>query len=102
MQLQLVFVGKTALSPIDAAIDRYLERLVHFVPTRVHHVKAEKILPKAREARIREKESDRILDLVGKEGSLIVWDRRGRALDSVGLAGFLQQLVDRGGPRFGW
>ncbi|MBP8645520.1 MAG: 23S rRNA (pseudouridine(1915)-N(3))-methyltransferase RlmH [Syntrophobacteraceae bacterium] len=99
MTLNLVFVGKTALPSIDIAIERYLGRLGHYIPTRVYQVRAERILHKSIEETVRERESGRILDLVGKEDYLVVWDQRGREFDSVGLAGFLERLRAEGAAK---
>lgn len=99
MTLNLVFVGKTALPSIDIAIERYLGRLGHYIPTRVYQVRAERILHKSLEETVRERESGRILDLVEKEDYLVVWDQRGREFDSVGLAGFLERLRAEGAAK---
>jgi 23S rRNA (pseudouridine1915-N3)-methyltransferase len=96
MQLHLVFVGKTAFADVDAGIERYVNRLNHYLPTRIHTVKAEKISPGGMEETVLEKERERISRLIGKkEDYLIVWDRCGKHLDSVGFARALEKLSDR-------
>ena len=96
LRLHLVFVGKTSFPEIDAGINRYRERLRHYSPTQIHIVKAEKIGKKAPEDKIKELEGERILKLVGESGHLLVWDQRGKQLDSIGFARFLQKIKHQG------
>jgi 23S rRNA (pseudouridine1915-N3)-methyltransferase len=96
MHLHLVFVGKTANPDIDASILRYLERLRRYVSTEIHLVKAEKITKHLTENLIRDREGERILDLVNKRGHLVVWDQRGQGMDSPGFAQYLRTLQDQG------
>lgn len=92
-RLHCVFVGKTQVPDFDVAIERYLDRIGHYVPMEVHTVKAEKITPKVREDEVRSREAQRILKLTGKGACLVVWDERGRQLSSVEFAHFLDRLL---------
>jgi 23S rRNA (pseudouridine1915-N3)-methyltransferase len=96
MRLHLVFIGKTQLLEMETGIRRYLERLQHYISVNVHIIKAEKITAKGLEDAVRERESERVLKLTGGRGHLVLWDQAGRDLDSVQLAHFLKELVDRG------
>jgi 23S rRNA (pseudouridine1915-N3)-methyltransferase len=93
MRIHLVFVGKTAFGDIESAIGRYLERLRHYCPVEIHYIKAEKITAAAGDRLVRERESERILKLAGRQGHLIVWDQRGRDLDSHGLSKLMEKLI---------
>jgi 23S rRNA (pseudouridine1915-N3)-methyltransferase len=101
MQIHFVFVGKTGFSDIDTAINRYIDRLRHYVSTEVHLIKAEKINPRSIEDTICETETQRILKLMGTRSSdyVIVWDQRGHQLESVDFARFLQRLRNEGVSR---
>jgi len=90
-----VFVGKTQFSDIESAIQRYMDRLVHYVPIQVHTVKAEKVTPKVPEDEIRTRETQRVLKLAGKGSCLVVWDEKGRLFSSVELAQFLDRLMEQ-------
>lgn len=96
MRIHLVFIGKTAFRDIDLAIGRYMERLQHYCPVEAHYIKAEKITGAAGDEVVRERESERILKLTGHGGHLIVWDQRGRELDSPGLSKLLEKLMASG------
>jgi len=93
MRIDLVFVGKTAFADLESAIDRYVERLRHYCPVEIHHIKAEKISAAVGDHLVRERESERILKLAGRRGHLIVLDRGGRELDSSGLAKLMEKLM---------
>ncbi len=95
MKLHLIFVGKTAFPDLDTAINRYVERLGHYIPTTVHIVKAEKMTRSVPDDAVREKEGARIMNLTGKEGFLVVWDQRGKHLDSPELARTLERIQSR-------
>lgn len=92
----MVFVGKTAASDIDAAIQRYLRRLQHYASTDIHIVREERIAKGASERTIQERESNRILELIDNRGYLLVWDRCGREMDSPAFAGLLERLQNQG------
>jgi 23S rRNA (pseudouridine1915-N3)-methyltransferase len=96
MHLHLVFVGKTATVNIDEAIRGYLARIKHYADCEVHIIKAEKMVKKTPATLIQERESERILDLVQGQGHLLVWDRRGRELDSPAFARFIDNLHSQG------
>lgn len=93
MRIHLVFVGKTAFSDMESAITRYLERLRHYCPVDMHHVKADKITAAVGDRVVRERESERIMKLTGRRGHLIVWDQRGREIDSMGLSKLMEKLA---------
>jgi 23S rRNA (pseudouridine1915-N3)-methyltransferase len=94
MHIHFVFVGKTAFPDVDAGIKRYMERLRHYTPLTLHLVRPEKITKSIDDDAVREREGERILSLVGKEGRLIIWDQRGRQLDSLELARFMERLQE--------
>lgn len=96
IHLHLVFIGKTTFPELDAGIQRYLERLRHYVLADVHTVRAEKLTPKIQEDLVREREADRVLRLMGKQDHLIVWDQRGQQMESPEFAKSLKKLIEGG------
>jgi 23S rRNA (pseudouridine1915-N3)-methyltransferase len=96
LHLHLVFIGKTTFPELDAGIQRYLERLRHYVLADVHVVRAEKLTPKVQEEQVREREADRVVRLLGKQDYVIAWDSRGQQMESPELAMFLKKLIEGG------
>jgi 23S rRNA (pseudouridine1915-N3)-methyltransferase len=96
MRIHLVFVGKTGFGDLESAIARYVDRIEHYCHIQTHYIKAEKITPSSSESTIREKESERIVKLVGRQGHVTVMDQSGREYDSPGLARFIERLNDSG------
>lgn len=92
MRIHLVFVGRTAFHDMESAIERYVKRLGHYCRLEIHYIKGEKISIGAGDQMVRDRESERILKLAGRDAHLIIWDRSGRELDSVGLSKLLDRL----------
>jgi 23S rRNA (pseudouridine1915-N3)-methyltransferase len=101
MHIHVVVVGKTADIELSHGMERYLERVRRYVAADVHVVRAERIRRNVPDRCVREREGERILSLVGGRGRLLVWDARGRELDSTAFAHFLQRFRD-GGLRDLW
>jgi 23S rRNA (pseudouridine1915-N3)-methyltransferase len=59
----------------------------------IHYIKAEKITSASGEQLVRERESERILKLAGRQGRLIVWDQKGRQLDSSGFSKLIERMI---------
>jgi 23S rRNA (pseudouridine1915-N3)-methyltransferase len=96
MHLHLVFIGKTAFPELETGLGRYLDRLRFYIPAQIHVVKTQKISPKAGEEAVKEKEAERVLKLLGKRDFLVIWDQRGKHLDSLGFARLLDQFRSNG------
>lgn len=77
-------------------MDRYLERLKHYLPVQVHYVKPEKIAAGTNENIVRIRESERVEKLFNHQGHLAVLDPGGREFDSQGFSRFLRKLMDSG------
>ena len=99
MQLHLIFIGKTSLPEALEGIPRYLGRIEHYCRVRVHTVRAEKIAHGTSEPLVQQKETKRILELVGTDHPLVAWDQRGTQLSSPGLAKLVSGLENSGVPR---
>jgi 23S rRNA (pseudouridine1915-N3)-methyltransferase len=96
IHLHLVHVGKTAFSELDQGVQRYLDRLRHYAAIEIHLVKAEKVTEKGNDDRVKEREGERILKLMGKQDMLIALDRRGKQMCSEEWAAYLDGLARAG------
>lgn len=96
MRLHLVFIGKTAFADLETGINRYLDRLRHYIPTQLHILKAERIPPRGEQEAIKDREAEPLLRLVAKRDCLVIWDRGGKAIDSIAFAGFLDDRRNSG------
>lgn len=96
MRLNFVFIGKTGFPDLETAIGRYIDRLHHYLPTEVHVLKAERLTAKSNSSLLMEREAERVLRLVEKQDRLIVWDQKGRQLDSSGLALMCERFLNEG------
>ncbi len=73
-------------------MERYLARIRHYATVDVRIIKPEKITKKIDEETIRRKEGQRILESLERQSLTLAWDERGRQLDSIGFADFLQEI----------
>ncbi len=96
MKLHLLFVGKTSFPELDQAIERYLSRIRHYVPTEVHVVKPEKITARGEAQKVMDKEGEKILKTCDLRDTLVAWDPGGRAMSSTGFAQFWENLFKQG------
>lgn len=96
MRLHLIFIGKTGFPELERGIARYLDRLQHFVPTRIHVIKAGRIGPKAAPEAVMLHEANRVLALLQDGDFLVAWNPGGKEHDSLEFAKFLGGLQRRG------
>jgi 23S rRNA (pseudouridine1915-N3)-methyltransferase len=96
MELHFVFVGKTAFPDIDQTVKRYLKKIRSFFPVSVHIVKEEKETKHRNPAEIMDKEAERILRIVEREGYIVSWDRTGKMMSSEEYANLFRQWMDKG------
>ena len=95
MRLELLFLGKTREAYLASGIKDYLKRLSHYIKVEIITVKEGKIKKGESENIIIEKESRSLLQNV--QGSYFVClDRTGKQLDSLQLAGQLQNWEMQG------
>lgn len=96
MELNFVFVGKTAFPEVDETVKRYLRKIRAFIPVYVHIVREEKEVKHKLPEEIMDKEAERILKITGKDGYVVSWDRSGKMMTSEEYAGVFRKWMDRG------
>ena len=91
MKISFLWMGKTAERWLQEVIDKYVDRLKHYVTLSVEIVPALKNLPKQDVAKQKEMEGDALLNRIAPTDEVYLLDERGAAYSSEGLAEFLQK-----------
>ena len=91
MKITFLWMGKTTERWLQEGIDKYVERLRHYVSLSVEIVPAPKNLPKQDVAKHKEMEGDAFLNRIAPTDDVYLLDERGMAYSSEGLAEFLQK-----------
>lgn len=95
MRFELLFIGKTKESYLAAGIADYAKRLARYIPTEIKTVKEKKINKSEPENLQIEKASETLRQNI--QGSyLVCLDRKGKQLDSLGLAAQLDRWEMQG------
>ncbi|MGC8718762.1 MAG: 23S rRNA (pseudouridine(1915)-N(3))-methyltransferase RlmH, partial [Thermodesulforhabdaceae bacterium] len=87
---------KTAFPDIEQAVKRYLKKIRFFLPVFVHIAKEEKETKHRLPQEVMDKEAERILKFVKRDGYLVSWDRSGKMMTSEEYAGLFRQWLDQG------
>ncbi|BDD87101.1 23S rRNA (pseudouridine(1915)-N(3))-methyltransferase RlmH [Desulfofustis limnaeus] len=95
MKIELLLLGKTKESYIEAGIKDFSKRLRHFVPLELVHLK-EKRYTNRSDHEIMALQSAVFNQAIGPDSYRVVLDRTGRAMDSEELAVLIGSLMDRG------
>lgn len=89
MKITLVCIGRTTYEPFVTAINRYCDRLKHYIPFQICEIPDIKNTRGMTEIRQKEEEGKLILDRVGKGDMMILLDERGREYTSREFSDFL-------------
>jgi 23S rRNA (pseudouridine1915-N3)-methyltransferase len=95
VKLRLLWVGKTQEAWVRTGIDEYAGRVKRYAPFEILEAKEEKgVVPEL----MREREAERILKLLPKNGRLILLDELGEQFSSTGFAGMIGRYRDASTP----
>ena len=86
-------MGKTSERWLQEGIDKYVERLKHYVSLSVEIVSPPKNLPKYDISKQKELEGDAVLSRIASTDTVYLLDERGVAFSSEELAEFLQKMT---------
>jgi 23S rRNA (pseudouridine1915-N3)-methyltransferase len=93
MKFRLFWVRSNADAEFRDAMERYLDRIRHFVPIEVTEVAAERGRQSRSDVAIMRAESARLLAAIPDRGFTIVLDERGQSIDSLKFAKRLERLT---------
>lgn len=96
IKIKLICVGKIKEKYLNEAISEYLKRLSGYCSFEIVEVKDEKIAPNISDEKIKEIESNRILEKINDRDYVILLDLRGKQLNSEEFALKMDSLTSQG------
>jgi 23S rRNA (pseudouridine1915-N3)-methyltransferase len=93
MKFRILWPRSTADAELAAVIDRYVNRIKHFYPVEVKELPGERGRQGTKDASIMRAQSARLLEAIPEAGYTVVLDERGRAMDSLKFAKWLERLT---------
>ena len=93
MKFRFLWPRSTADAELGAVIDRYLNRIKHFYPVEVKEIAAERGRQGTDDASIMRAQSARLMAAIPESGYTVVLDERGRPMDSLKFAKWLERLT---------
>ena len=91
MKIQLIAVGKMNDAPIIEAMERYVKRLVHYVPFQIITLPDVKNTRSMTEERQKEAEGTTILSAVTPKDFVVLLDERGKEFTSRDFAAYVDR-----------
>ena len=96
MKIKLLVIGKTGSKHLEALIDEYATRLRRYIPFEIETIPELKNTRNLSEAEQKKKEAEAVLSRLSASDILYLLDERGAEYNSIGLAKFLQGLMNSG------
>lgn len=91
MKVQLIAVGKMNDAPLVQAVEKYVKRLVHYVPFQLITIPDVKTTRSMTEQRQKEAEGTAILSAVDARDFIILLDERGKEFTSREFAAYIDR-----------
>ncbi|MBB5021078.1 23S rRNA (pseudouridine(1915)-N(3))-methyltransferase RlmH [Desulfurispira natronophila] len=95
MKYRIISVGKVRNRHFQTLIDDFESRIARLVPFESLQVADEKIRESSPPSRIREQESQRVLERIPADSGVVALDEGGQQMSSVALARWLQKQEPR-------
>ena len=96
MKIQFWSVGKTHESYVKEGIDLFTKRINHYYAADWKIIAIPKNSSSWSNQKLKAKEGEIILSLLSKDDFLVVLDENGKSFDSMKLANFIQQTINKG------
>jgi 23S rRNA (pseudouridine1915-N3)-methyltransferase len=93
MKLRLLWIRSTADAELGGVIDRYLNRIRHFLPVEVIEVSPKAGRQGASDGSIMRAQSAALAGAIPASGHTVVLDERGRSMDSLKFSKWLERLT---------
>ena len=95
MKIRIYWIGPNSDDEFREAIDRYFNRIKHFLPIEVIALPPEKSRQKKSDEAIMRADSARLIEATGGRGLTVVLDERGESMTSLKFAKWLEELTIR-------
>lgn len=86
MKTRLIVVGKTSNKQLTALINDYIKRISHYAPVQMIEIKEER-----NDKNVKEKEADKILDILNPNDYVVLLDERGEQHSSIAFSQWLNK-----------
>jgi len=93
MKFRFLWPRSSADPELASVIERYLNRIKHFYPVELKEVVGERGRHGTNDASIMRAQSARLMEAIPKVGYTVVLDERGRSMDSLKFAKWLERLT---------
>lgn len=93
MKIRLIWPASSAAPHLGDAIDLYLKRIGHFFPIEITELAPVRGRQKQNDMAIMRAQSERLLQAIPERGYVVVLDERGKSLDSLKFARWLERLT---------
>jgi 23S rRNA (pseudouridine1915-N3)-methyltransferase len=93
MKIRLLWPASSSDADFAAAIERYFNRISHFLPIEITEVSAARGRQSQSDLSIMRGQSERLLAAIPDRGYTVVLDERGQTLDSLKFAKWLERLT---------
>ena len=93
MKLTLLWPRSTADAELASVADRYFERIKHFLPIEVVEIAPQRGRQSENDVAIMRADSARLLAAIPAQGHVVALDERGRSIDSLKFAKWLERLT---------
>ncbi len=93
MKLRLIWPRSTADAELAAVAERYFNRVRHFFPIEIIEVPPQRGRQSENDVAIMRADSARLLAAIPSQGHVVALDERGRTLDSLKFAKWLERLT---------
>jgi len=93
MKLTLIWPRSTADAELASVVERYFNRIKHFFPIEIVEIAPERGRQSESDVAIMRAHSARLLRAIPAQGHVVALDERGRSLDSLKFAKWLERLT---------
>ena len=93
MNLNLIWIRSTSATEYREAVDRYFNRIKHFLPIEITELPPEKGRQKKNDALIMHADSAKLVSAIPPRGTVVALDERGKSMTSLKFATWLDREI---------